>query len=138
MTDFNPNERTKREEAARLAASPWNHPGPTKLIVEFQVRTKGAGSMFDSNVGAFYTGWGREARENANTRAEVTGLAVYEVSPLDNADEVIRKGPNGVYICHTVRQEFGNVIRDPVRISSLYPADKLAVIAKRAPPTLTK
>ncbi|MDR3408975.1 MAG: hypothetical protein P4L68_10800 [Methylovirgula sp.] len=108
--------------------------GPRQLTRTFRVCTHRKGAAFAFTSGAFTTGWEKEARENAASRAEATDLPIYELPPTVDPARIIPKLPDAVYICHVVQETFGPVIRSD--FGGMYTNRDLEKLARRAPPGL--
>ncbi len=107
---------------------------PSKKIVEFWVCTKSAKNACGWQVGRFVSGWWREVVENANNRAEATGLNIYEIGPtVRNVGRTISLSPDAVFIVHRYREENGPEIHD--EWPSSYDDAKIARIESRRPPS---
>ena len=113
-----------------------NYQGPTKYLAEYLVVTKREGQTFAPRVSAFFTEWEREARDNARHRAEANNLPIYEISPLDDPDIVLQHAPDGVFVIHQCRIEFGQVVRDPDKVRFVYRHGRLDRIKQHAPPRI--
>lgn len=130
------HDETLRKQIVERSRDFDPYQGPVKYVVEYFVRTKDARRGYAPQVGQFFTHWEREARENANNRAEITGLPIFEIGPEHDHDAVLRRAPDGIYLCYVCRIENGPVVRDPARMLP-FDACKLALISKRGPPTLS-
>lgn len=111
-----------------------SHPTPIQLVSLVRVMTKDSHSGHSYHLG-IYEAWDfKDAFQNAERRAERNGLPIWEIGPRDNPDKIIPRSPDGNFIVHVVKRNFGEVDRDAEQIDRMYTSAQMLRVKRNAPP----
>jgi hypothetical protein len=130
--DFAARRNAEINNLSPLEHEARNHRGPRQLSRILRVYTKSPTNPGGFSATAATTSWEQEARDWARSRADATGLPIYELPPTLNHQNIISRLPDGIYICHQVSETFGPPIYSD--FGKLYDDDRIAAIAAKGPP----
>lgn len=108
--------------------------GPVALTSQLMVATKDSQSNFAWRVNATDVFGGlAEARQIAESRAETSGLPIYEIGPDSDPAKVLADAVDCIVVIHQCSVN-GTVTRDPAKFANFYSNDRLEAIAAKMPP----